>query len=177
MAGGLALSALGFWMVAGIDGSTTFPMFALASFLFSVGTGPVFTLTTDLVIGSAPPERAGAASALSETSAELGGALGIALFGSIGVAVYRRAVAGALPPDLSAEAARSALGTAGGALAEAARLPAAVGEPLTQAARAAFIDGLQLCALISAAGALALAIFAAVMFRRAPVAGGTAAHE
>lgn len=45
---------------------------------------PVVTLATNLVVGSAPPERAGAASAISETSAEFGGALSIAILGSIG---------------------------------------------------------------------------------------------
>jgi DHA2 family multidrug resistance protein-like MFS transporter len=172
MGGGLGLSALGFFLVGQLDGSTSFPVYALASVLFSIGTAPVFTLTTDLVISSAPPERAGAASALSETSAEFGGALGIAVFGSIGVAVYRRAMADAIPPHLSPEAASSVLGTAGGALAEAARLPAELGQPLIDAARAAFIEGLQLCALISVAGSLALAVFAVAMFRNVPAGGG-----
>src|SRR5690606_8971106 len=86
---GLALSSIGYWMVAGFGASTSFADFALATVVFAIGVAPVFTLTTDLIIGSAPPERAGAASALSETSAEFGGALGIAVFGSIGVAVYR----------------------------------------------------------------------------------------
>jgi DHA2 family multidrug resistance protein-like MFS transporter len=176
MSAGLALSAVGFLLVARLDGSTGFPAYALASVLFSIGTAPVFTLTTDLVIGSAPPERAGAASALSETCAEFGGALGIAIFGSIGVAVYRRAMADAIPAHLAPEAASSVLGTAGGALAEAARLPAELGQPLIDAARAAFIDGLQLCALISVAGSLLLAVFAGAAFRSVP-AGGSGQAE
>src|SRR5205807_8288742 len=54
---------------------------------------PAFTLSTDLVIGSAPPERAGAAAALSETGSELGGALGIAILGTIGTGGYRSSMA------------------------------------------------------------------------------------
>ena len=61
--------------------------------VYSLGLAPVFTLATDIIVGSAPPERAGAASAISETGSEFGGALGIAILGSIGTAVYRRAMA------------------------------------------------------------------------------------
>ena len=61
------------------------------------GSSPVIVLATDLVVGSAPVERAGAASAISETSAELGGALGIAILGSIGTAVYRARDGGGCP--------------------------------------------------------------------------------
>jgi MFS transporter, DHA2 family, multidrug resistance protein len=57
--------------------------------VMAVGAAQVITLGTDLVVGAAPAERAGAASAISETGLELGGALGIALLGSIGTAVYR----------------------------------------------------------------------------------------
>jgi MFS transporter, DHA2 family, multidrug resistance protein len=95
MAAGLTLATLGFAIFTRIGTGTSFATFAIGSFIFSIGFAPVFTLTTDLIIGFASPERAGAASAISETSAEFGGALGIALFGSIGVAVYRSMIDGA----------------------------------------------------------------------------------
>ena len=57
--------------------------------LIGLGVGPVGTLATDLIVGAAPPDAAGAASAISETGTELGGALGIAILGSVGAAVYR----------------------------------------------------------------------------------------
>ena len=56
--------------------------------MIALGLAPVLTLTTDLIVGSAPPERAGAASGISETAVELGGALGISILGSIGIAIY-----------------------------------------------------------------------------------------
>ena len=167
MAGGLVLSTVGFAMVSAVGPTTGFVYFALATFIFSVGVSPVFTLTTDLVIGSAPPERAGAASAISETSGEFGGALGIALFGSIGVAVYRVMVADAIPPGLSPEIVEATKATLGGAMATAAQLPAALGAALTDAARVAFMRGLQVCAVMSAVGSLALAVFAALSLRKA----------
>ncbi|HWJ55020.1 MAG TPA: MFS transporter, partial [Vicinamibacterales bacterium] len=168
MAGGLVLAAAGFALFTRIDASTGFAMFAGGSTMFALGLAPVFTLTTDLIVGSAPPERAGAASAISETSAELGGALGIAIFGSIGVAVYRRMIGDALPASVPAAAGEAARATLGGAAAVASQLPTALGAELTRGARTAFIAGLQLCAAISALGSLALAVLAGVALRRPP---------
>jgi MFS transporter, DHA2 family, multidrug resistance protein len=167
MAGGLAFAALGFSMFTRIDGATTFATFGLGTAIFSLGLAPVFTLTTDLIVGTAPPERAGAASAISETSAELGGALGIALFGSIGVAVYRTGMAGAIPPEVPAAIAEAARATLGGAADAARDVPGQVGAQIAEAARTAFVRGLQLCAAISTAGSLALAVLAAFTLRGA----------
>jgi DHA2 family multidrug resistance protein-like MFS transporter len=166
MTGGLVLASLGFAMFTRVDSSTSFTFFAAGSFLFSIGMAPVFTMTTDLIVGSAPPERAGAASAISETSAEFGGALGIALFGSIGVAVYRAMLDGAIAPGVSPVLAETALATLGGAVDVASHLPGEMGADLADAARLAFIRGLKLCAAISAVGSVALAIFVAVFLRR-----------
>jgi DHA2 family multidrug resistance protein-like MFS transporter len=135
--------------------------------VFSLTLAPVFTLTNDAVIGTAPPEKAGAASAISETSSELGGALGIAILGSIGAALYRRAMADAVPPGVPPEAAEAARGTLGGALAASARLPEQLGAALLGTAREAFTQGLQLTALVSAVTVIATAILGAAMLRRA----------
>ena len=135
--------------------------------VFSLGLAPVFTLTTDLIVGAAPPERAGAASAISETSAEFGGALGIAILGSIGTAVYRSAMADAVPAGVPPEAAEAAASTLGGAVAVAEQLPGQLGAALLDAAREAFTQALQLTAVISAVVAIGLAFLAALMPRGA----------
>ena len=92
LAAGMAIAAAGLLVLA-VDG-----LGALAAgyALLSVGVGQVVTLSTDVIVGAAPPERAGSASALSETSTELGGALGIALLGSIGAAAYEADLGGGL---------------------------------------------------------------------------------
>ena len=140
------------------------------SVLFSLGLAPVAGLSTELVVGAAPPERAGAASGMSETSAELGGALGIAVLGSIGTAVYRTQIA--IPagvPDAAGEAARD---TPGGAVAAGDALPAGLASDLLGAAHEAFTDALQAAALTSAVVAAAAAVLAALLLRRV---GATAA--
>ncbi len=166
MAVGLAVSSVGYLLVTQVSETIGFWLFAIATFVLSVGAAPVFTLTNDLIIGSAPPERAGAASAISETCAEFGGALGIAVFGSIGVVVYRGIVADAMPGGVSPDVADAAMATLPGALEAAARLPADAGAALTDAARGAFLRGLRICAVISSVGSVALSAFAAVTLRQ-----------
>lgn len=177
MAGGLAVAAVGYWMLTRVGTHSGFALFAVATVVFSLGVSPVFTLTNDLIIGSAPPERAGAASGISETCAEFGGALSIAVFGSIGVAVYRGVLANALPAGLSPEVTKAAMATLGGAVAAARQLPSEVGTALVDTAREAFLRGLRLIAAISAVGSLALAIFAARAFRHVRPASGRTAES
>jgi DHA2 family multidrug resistance protein-like MFS transporter len=165
MSAGLVLATIGFAYFTQIDAQTSFVSFAIATFVFAIGFAPVFTLTTDLIIGSAPPERAGAASAISETSAEFGGALGIALFGSIGVAIYRIVLADLSPPALSPDVVESARTTLASALIVSEQLPAETGRALIEASRTAFIRSMQICAAISTVGSLALAVFAFVTLR------------
>ncbi|MGH2847532.1 MAG: MFS transporter, partial [Thermoleophilaceae bacterium] len=97
MGGGLVLAAAGFGLLTQVSGDSALAILVTGSVVFSLGLAPVFTLAADLMVGTAPPERAGAAAGISETSSEFGGALGIAVLGAIGTAVYRSQVAGAVP--------------------------------------------------------------------------------
>ena len=106
--------------------------------IFSLGLAPLFTLTNDLIIGTAPPERAGAASAISETGAELGGALSIAILGTLGTAVYRSQMTDDLPAGVPPEQAETARDTLGGAVAAgggASRRPSATSSSTSPATR------------------------------------------
>ena len=174
---GLAMAAVGLAVLTRVGGShdADLALLAGASLVISLGLAPVFTATTDLIVSSAPPERAGAASGISETGAELGGALGIAILGSIGIAVYRGQLAGALPADLPDQAAAAVEDTLGGAVGVAAQLPAELGAVVLAAAREAFVQGLQLTAALSAAVAVATAVMATVLLRSVPA--GTQAEQ
>ena len=163
MCGGLVIAAAGFVAIGGI-GTSGLAILVVSTVVFSLGLSPVFTLANDLIIGAAPPERAGAAAAISETCSEFGGALGIAILGSIGTAIYRRAMAGSAIDGIPPEALAAAQDTLGGALALARELPAA-GGPLVEMARRAFTRGLQITALASALVAVAMAVLAFVALR------------
>jgi len=166
IAAGLAISAAGFLVLTQVDGTSGLPVIVTASVIFSLSLAPVFTLTNDTIIATAPPERAGAAAGISETSSELGGALGIAMLGSLGAALYRGAMTDAVPRTLSPEAIEAARGTLGGALAVASALPNNMRVELLDAARAAFSQGLRVTAAVSAALTLVMAVVATVRMRR-----------
>lgn len=170
MAVGLIMAALGFALLSRIDTGSSVSLVVVASVIFSLGFTPVVALTTELVVGSAPPERAGSAAAISETSLEFGGAVGIAILGSIVTAVYRSQMALTQPAGLAPEAARSAAATLGGAAAEAARLPADLAAGLLAAARSAFVAGMQLSALVAMVGLVVTALTALVLLRNATAA-------
>jgi len=163
--GGLALGAIGLMMLTQVPATNGLVPLIVASVVISLGLAPVFGLTTELIVGSAPEERAGAASGISETGAELGGALGLAILGSIGVAIYRGGLAASLPASVPAQAATAARDTLGGAVSVAGTLPAAVADGLLAAARAAFVDGMHVAAAIAAVVGVALAIFAFASLR------------
>jgi MFS transporter, DHA2 family, multidrug resistance protein len=166
--GGMVVSAAGFVLLAAVDDvALPLAMLVAGSVVFSLGLTPVVTLTTDIVLSAAPPASAGAASALSETSSEFGGALGIAVMGSIVTAIYRDEVASTLPPGIPAEAAEVARRTIGGAVAVAEELPVALGTELLGSARDAFAHAFGTTATISAAIAIAVALLAIAMLRRA----------
>jgi MFS transporter, DHA2 family, multidrug resistance protein len=171
MGGGLLLAAIGLGMLTQIEAGSGLPILVTASIVMSLGLAPVFTLGTDLIIGSAPPERAGAASGISETSAEFGGALGIAVLGSIGVAVYRSDVIDAVPAEVPAAAADAARDTLGGAVAVAGQLPEQLGGALVDAAHVAFTNGFHLTAAIGAVISLAIAAMATHILRNARPGG------
>lgn len=175
---GLLMGAVGLALLTQVDGSASLTILVGASIVISLGLAPVFTATTELVVGSAPPERAGAASGISETGAELGGALGIAILGSIGTAVYRSELAELLPANIPAESAAVARDTLGAAVGEAARLPQDAGSALVETARDAFIQGMRISSIIATLVALAVAALAVTMLRHVrPGSGGESAAE
>jgi DHA2 family multidrug resistance protein-like MFS transporter len=134
--------------------------------LFCAGLAPMGALTTDLVMSNVPPERAGAASGVSETSFEFGAALGVAVLGSILSAVYRAHMTRATLPDLPADVVASARETLGAALAVAETLSGTVRDELVSGARDAFTRALHAAAFASAGLALLAAFICAKFMRR-----------
>jgi MFS transporter, DHA2 family, multidrug resistance protein len=162
---GMAVAAIGFGLLTQLPVTDGLALLVTGSVIFSIGLAPVYTLAADLVVATAPPRRAGTASALSETSFELGGALGIAILGAIVIAAYRDRLADTVPSQVPPHAAEAAMETPGGALAVMDTIPDQFQAGLLDATRTAFTYGLQLAFAASAVMALALAIVTVLLFR------------
>lgn len=154
---GLALSVLGYLIVAVTAGDGSLGMLIVAFMSLGAGVGMAETVSNELILWNAPAAKAGAASAVSETAYELGAVLGTAVMGGILTAYYRTTLV--LPAGLSAEAADASRETLAGAMSAADALPGAVGDALRTAAAHAFDGGVVITSLI---GALLIVIAAVV---------------
>ncbi len=138
-------------------------LIVLGTVLLSIGTAPGTALVADLIVSAAPQERSGAASALSETTSELGGALGIALLGSLATFAYRHELTqlspAAMPADVM-EIALRGIGAASG-LAQSHGIYSG----LFSAAQSAYANALAVA--FGAGGGILLlaAVISLVMFR------------
>ncbi|KZB62896.1 MFS transporter [Thalassospira lucentensis] len=148
MTGALILTAIGFGMLSWPGSVVSLYVLVAGATIFSLGITPVAMICTDMVVASAPSDRAGSAAAMSETSAELGGALGIAILGSVGTAIYRDVMVKAVPAGVGDEAADAIRSTLGGAVNALSDLPASISSDILPLARAAFTDGLQVISII-----------------------------
>lgn len=162
VAAGFAVSAVGYALLAFTGTDSLWLVLAAAGVLAS-GVVMVLSQLTDLAMSTAPVERAGTASSLLETATEFGGALGMAVLGSVGTAVYRH--------ELPSSAPDPARETLGGALATAARLPGRTGADLLSTAREAFTSGMHAVAVTGAVVLAGAAVLAAVALRKTDADG------
>jgi DHA2 family multidrug resistance protein-like MFS transporter len=141
IAAGLLIAAVGAIVLAELSVSSSFSMLAADTTLLGLGCGPIGVLGTDILVAAVPAERAGAASAVSETATELGGALGIALLGSLGSAVYRSTLTSKLPAAISPATEGASRSTLGGAVDAASHLHRQLADWLLHAVKLAFTHG------------------------------------
>jgi DHA2 family multidrug resistance protein-like MFS transporter len=133
--------------------------------LLACGAVGATTLGNELLMSAIPPERAGSAAAVNETVGELGGALGMAILGSIGAAVYRQ--------HLGTDVPAGARSTLGGAVATAAQLRAEASAHLLGAARAAFTDSVNIVSVVGGAIMALAAVLTALFLRVVPLGAST----
>ena len=163
---GAGLTVVGFAVMVAVGTGSGLAPYLVGSIVLSAGLAPLYAVGTMSAISAAPPQQAGVASAVSETGAELGGALGIAVLGSLGTAVYRAQVAAGLPdgaPPAASEAARRTLGEV---VTAADTLPSALGRSLDEAARTAFVEGFRVVSTVSTGVLLVMALVAVPLLRR-----------
>jgi MFS transporter, DHA2 family, multidrug resistance protein len=170
LGGGLLLSAVGLALMAYAIKAHSVILITLGNTMFAVGSAPGTTIVADFVVSSAPEEQSGAASALSETFSEFGGALGIALLGSLTTFFYRHMLAAALPASIPAPAIETASRGIGAARAAAETLNG--GASLLEAAKHAYTSAASIAFLASAAITILTAVLAVTMFKSRVSADG-----
>ncbi|PBC61057.1 MFS transporter [Streptomyces sp. Tue6028] len=160
VSGGFVTAACGYALLA-LAGTDSMWLVLAGAGVLASGIVTVMSQMMDLALGTVPIGNAGAASSLLETGAEFGGALGMAVLGSIGTAVYRHDMPSGVPAP--------AHETLGGALAVARQLPGDTGQALATAAREAFTHGMQAAAIAGTVVLLGAAALATATLRKVHV--------
>lgn len=167
--GSLAVSAAGALVLVLVHPGAPIVLLMCGAGMAAGGVVAAQSLVGAMVLAAVPAERAGAASALNETAGEFGGAMGMALLGSVGAAFYHHKMAVAGAGGLPADAVRAARETVGSAVAVAGRYPGAAGDSLLSSARDAYATGLHLAAVGGAVVLLVSAVFAVRALRYVPI--------
>ncbi|WP_017584450.1 MFS transporter [Nocardiopsis valliformis] len=164
--GGALTSASGMLVLGFTPAAPPIWWVLLGSALVGMGVGPVVALAVDVVVAAVSPDRAGAASAVSETANEFGAAMGIAVLGTVSAAAYRAGIQAQLPDGVPAERAEAISSSLGAALAVAEHLPTGAAESLAASAREAFVSGMAATGMVGAALLLALGLGLIVLLRQ-----------
>ncbi|HWC38869.1 MAG TPA: MFS transporter [Acidimicrobiales bacterium] len=159
-AGGMTIVAGAFaWMATVTDGSPYLAHILGPILLMGLGMGLTMAPAIEAIMGSLPRAQAGVGSAMNSSVMQVGGALGVAVIGSVLASGYRSVVGGVLAghavPPIAATAIKSSVG---GALEVAHRAPAALGAALASVARHGFVHGIGLAMPVAAGVALAGAV-------------------
>ena len=154
--GGFALMAVGLALFTRIGVDTPYPIVALGFVLLGAGLAATAAPATGMLMSAVPLDKAGVGSAVNDTTREFGGALGIAVFGTLVGSAYRSNMdlSGTDVPAGAAQAADESIGAAWGV---AQGLPG--GEALLAQAQSAFVDAFRLTNAVSVAVAVLAAAF------------------
>jgi Na+/melibiose symporter-like transporter len=174
MSSGLVLVATGLALTSRIAIDTPYPILALFLVVTAAGMASTMAPATASIMTSLPLRKAGVGSAWNDTTRELGGALGVAVLGSIGASAYTSRLAEALPPGLPAAVRSGAETSVGAAVQISTRLPGEIGTSLAHAAKVAFVDATSEALLIGAGVVFIASILVARYMPAAAAIPGTA---
>jgi EmrB/QacA subfamily drug resistance transporter len=179
-AAGLLMVAAGLWQISGATVVTTYTDALLGIVLLGIGAALVIPSVTGAVMGSLPREHAGVGSATNNAFLQLGGALGVAVIGSLLATHYQSALTSSLAAySVPHGTETTILGSIGGALGIAQHEGGLMGQALSRMACSAFMGGMDLAFFTGAIAALAGALVALVALpaRQADAGGGEAPAE
>lgn len=162
---GLLIATVGFMSMTFLTMLPSPWLLIFGIFVYCCGIAPIGMVTSSQIMSSTPPQHAGVASAMAETASEFGGALGIAVLGTIVTAVYRSRLGILGDSGINASALRGAQESLGGAMEIAEGIGGYPGEILGLAAKSAFTGGVSSAALVSAVISLSSAFLVWFVFR------------
>ncbi|GAB3473501.1 DHA2 family multidrug resistance protein-like MFS transporter [Amycolatopsis cihanbeyliensis] len=171
ISGGIAGIIIPFAMFSqlGTDSSPTTLIVGFA--IMGLCEGPLLSLGTNLVVGSAPPEKAGSSASMTQVANEAGSSLGVAVMGSVGAAVYVAQLDDTAPAGLSGDAVEAARENVASALTVASDLPPQLGDQLATAAKDAFASGMNVFAIVCMAILVVAAVVIAALLKHVPPTG------
>jgi len=177
MPGGMALMGLGLADLSTAGVHTAYPLIAVAVAIMGAGMGLVMAPASNTIMTTVPAHQAGAGSAINDTIREVGGALGIAIVGSLSAAVYQSRLGSALATaHVPGAVTHAATGSVAAADLTGARLGGVPGSELISAAHSAFVTSMALGIRVAAGVALVSAVAAVFAFApRRPRRVGAAA--
>ena len=166
VAAGLALFGLALLWTSRDSQATSYAIIAAQEVVLGAGLGLTQAPAAEAILGAVPVEKAGIASAVNGTTRLFGGALGVAVIGSVSASLYASRLVSTLPPRLPAAVVTAAKGSVGGAVVAAHRLsqaglPAAARQ-LDRAALLAFQHSISYACPV-AAGVAAVGFLVAVV--------------
>ena len=165
VATGLTLVATALVLLSTADAESSYSLIAAVLLILGSGMGLAMTPATEALMSSLPKEQAGVGSAMNDTVRQVGGALGVAVLGSLLTSQYRGDMDSATT-GLPAEASHAAGDSVGGAMGVADRIGGGAGDALAGAAQVAFADAMSTTVLVAAGVALIGAVVAATVMPR-----------
>jgi EmrB/QacA subfamily drug resistance transporter len=181
VASGLAIAGTALALMTGLQVSSSYGDLVWRMMLMAFGQALVMAPATESIMGSLPLAKAGVGSAVNDTTRQIGGALGVAIVGSVMSSAYASKITDlfAGTPSAGSAAEQTAKDSLGGALAVAAKAPPKLGALLEGVAKSAFVDGMHTGVLVAAGAAFLGAIVAALWLpaRARDVDAEEQAHE
>ncbi len=157
--GGLSIVALALYIFSTVPVTDGYPHMLVGMLLLGGGMGLVMAPATESIMGSLPPAKAGVGSAMNDTTRQMGGALGVAIIGSVFASVFRPGITDQLAnAGVSPEQLATARDSIGGALQVASQLPAEIGQGVANAAKVEFVDGMSAALMVALVAVMAAAV-------------------
>jgi fucose permease len=161
---GMVITGVGVLLLSGLNAASSYGEVLVGMFVMAAGMGLTMTPMTDLIMSSVPRDKAGVGSAMNDTTRELGGALGVAVLGSLVASRYDdrlRPAIDLITPELRGKAQESLAG----ALQAAKQMNSADSADVVRIAREAYVSGMHLAAVIGGTVALCAAV---IVYRKLP---------